>query len=229
MITTFQFQLHLQPPISASVACDCNMNPGIYTGHYRLIQDWPQRERKKDRGADRGQDLARSQLPVIFFHLLFNKLYTDLDPEQEYESVYHLGAGPVPESLWQRQGGLNLEGHGSMSHGFREYTTGRIRADCDWMELDDSWHFRGVLQSHAAVIQVCASAFTLMHFKKAYITQTRTHTLINKQTEVMTNMLTEKSKRLFHGPHTLDFARAQTEKCLKKLYELVFYTECNLV
>lgn len=48
------------------------------------------------------------------------------------------------------------------------------------MELDDSWHFRGVLQSHAAVVQVCTSAFTLMHFKKAYIMQRCKHA--NKQT-----------------------------------------------
>lgn len=54
--------------------CDCNMNPCIYTGHYRLIQSRPQ---MRDGGADGGRDTARSQLPVISFHLLFNKLLID--------------------------------------------------------------------------------------------------------------------------------------------------------
>lgn len=50
---------------------------------------------------------------------------------------------------------------------------GLIVIEWSLMTLDIS---SGVLQSRAAVVQVCASAFTLMHFKKAYITQTRTHT-----------------------------------------------------
>lgn len=32
---TFQFELHLKPPISAAGAGDWNMKPCIYTGHYR--------------------------------------------------------------------------------------------------------------------------------------------------------------------------------------------------
>ncbi len=57
-----------------------------------------------------------------------------------------------------------------MLHGFGEYTTGRIRliVMMSLMTLDISVEF---LQSHAAIVQVCASAFTLMHFKKAYITR----------------------------------------------------------
>lgn len=33
-IATFQFQLHLKPPISCCRASDWNMKPCIYTGHY---------------------------------------------------------------------------------------------------------------------------------------------------------------------------------------------------
>lgn len=34
---------------------------------------------------------------------------------------------------------------------FENVLQGEFRRDCDWIVLDDSWHFNGVVQSHGAI------------------------------------------------------------------------------
>lgn len=153
MIAIFQFQLHLRPAwaviakcIQYAISAHIHNITGSYCAHYQ-----PERW---------------SVSQAVFLLAAFCFLYKVFNnrPLTQKGFMFDLSQKSSKRKTCGKDKWPNQKAVLVRHMAFENVLQGEFRRDCDWIVLDDSWHFNGVVQSHSAIFYAFAySAYVHMH------------------------------------------------------------------